>query len=175
MPRHLFTENTHAGTYNPALLGRSIYASYSRVGLERDIAALSDLETVSDGSATFNKAENYNTFINPPSDSVNDLSHYDLDLYIGSNDRDIALEITVQTVNNDMNDNKAQLGNDDSAERLDMVNGKFLVERRGLTCYIQLAQTHLDRSRRPGVSLHRRQYLPKQSVRRCQRLPNHHC
>lgn len=57
------------------------------------------------------------------------MSHCDLDLYIGSNDRDIALETTVQTVNNDMNDNKAQLGNDDSAERLDMVNGKFLVER----------------------------------------------
>lgn len=57
------------------------------------------------------------------------MSHCDLDLYIGSNDRDIALETTVQTVNNDMNDNKAQLGNDDSAERLDMVNGKFLVKR----------------------------------------------
>lgn len=57
------------------------------------------------------------------------MSHCDLDLYIGSNDRDIALETTVQTVNNDMNDNKAQLGNEDSAERLDMVNGKFLAER----------------------------------------------
>ena len=57
------------------------------------------------------------------------MSHCDLDLYIGSNDRDIALETTVQTVNNDTNDNKAQLGNEDSAERLDMVNGKFLAER----------------------------------------------
>ena len=124
-----FTENTHAGTYDPTLLGRSVYASYSRVGLDRDIATLSDLGTVSDGSATFNEAESYNTFIIPASDSVNDLSHYDLDLYIGNSDRDLALEITVQTVNNDMNDNKAQLGNVDSAERLDMVNGKFLVER----------------------------------------------
>lgn len=57
------------------------------------------------------------------------MSHCDLDLYIGSNDRDNALETTVQTVNNDMNDNKAQLGNEDSAEHLDMVNGKFLAER----------------------------------------------
>lgn len=57
------------------------------------------------------------------------MSHCVLDLYIGSNDRDIALETTVQTVNNDINDKKAQLGNDDSAERLDMANGKFLVER----------------------------------------------
>lgn len=124
-----FTEDTHAGTYDPTLLGRSVYASYNRVGLDRDIAALSDLGTVSDGGATFNEAESYNTFIIPASDSVNDLSHYDLDLYIGNSDRDLALEITVQTVNNDMNDNKAQLGNVDSAERLDMVNGKFLIER----------------------------------------------
>lgn len=57
------------------------------------------------------------------------MSHCDLDLYIGSNDRDIALKTTVQTVNKNMNDNKAQLGNDDSTERLDMANGKFLVER----------------------------------------------
>lgn len=124
-----FTDNTHAGTYDPSLLGRSVYASNIRVGLDRDIATLSDLGTVSDGSATFNEVENYNTFIIPASDSVNDLSHYDLDLYIGNSDRDLALEITVQTVNNGMNDNKAQLGNDDSVERLDMVNGKFLIKR----------------------------------------------
>lgn len=124
-----FTEDTHAGTYDPTLLGRSVYASYNRVGPDRDIAMLSDLGTVSDGGATFNEVESYNTFIIPASDSVNDLSHYDLDLYIGSNDRDIALEINVQTVNNDTNDNMVELDKDDSAERLDMVNGKFLIKR----------------------------------------------
>lgn len=124
-----FTENTHAGTYDPSLLGRSVYASYVRVGLDRDIGTLRDLGTISDGNARFGEARNYSTFIIPASDSVNDLSHYDLDLYIGDNDRDLALEITVQTVNHDMNDNKAQLGNDDSAERLDMVNDKFLIKR----------------------------------------------
>lgn len=124
-----FTDNTHAGTYDSSLLGRSVYASYGRVGLDRYITTLSDLGAISDGNARFGEARNYSAFIIPASDLVNDLSHYDLDLYIGDSDRDLAFEITVQTVNNDMNDNKAQLGNDDSAERLDMVNDKFLIKR----------------------------------------------
>lgn len=68
-----FTDNTHAGTYDPDLLGRSVYASYGRAGLDRDIATLSDLGTISCGNARFGEARNYSTFIIQASDSVNDL------------------------------------------------------------------------------------------------------
>lgn len=119
-----FDENTHAGMYDSSLIDKSVYASYERIGLDKDITSLKDLGTISNDDITFNKIDNYNSFIIPASQSVNDL-----DLYIGESEDDISLEITVQTVDDVMKDNKVRLDNDYSSNRLNMVNDKFLIRK----------------------------------------------